>query len=50
MGVDFKCGCRVSDSWFLCIEHEALIMSKVELLDNEKTERIKKLVNKKHIN
>ena len=40
MGYEFKCGCRVSGSWYLCKEHEALIISEVEELEEEETERV----------
>ena len=31
MGIDYKCGCRVSmGHWFLCMKHEAMLESKIE--------------------
>jgi len=31
MGMDYKCGCRVSmGHWFLCAKHEAELLSKLE--------------------
>lgn len=27
MGQDFKCGCRVSGSWYLCEKHELVLIN-----------------------
>lgn len=27
MGTDFKCGCRVSGGWYLCKEHEIVLIN-----------------------
>ena len=34
MGSDFKCGCRISGSWFLCDKHEHELMDKLEPLED----------------
>ena len=36
MGTDMKCGCRTSgDAWYLCDEHEAEMLCKVEVLEED---------------
>jgi len=36
MGINFKCGCRVSDlRWYLCDIHENMIISEVEIDDGD---------------
>lgn len=40
MGQDFKCGCRHSRGWYLCDEHEALLLSDL-VSDDEDEESVK---------
>lgn len=39
MGVDFKCGCRVSGGWYLCKKHESKLIGILDLdeLNTEST-------------
>ena len=54
MGTDFKCGCRVSGSWYLCNKHEARLIGILDEEDNtisdvvrNKKGKIKKFVNER---
>lgn len=39
MGADYKCGCRCSAGhWFLCNEHEAELIGKLEEITEEEEE------------
>jgi hypothetical protein len=31
MGQDFKCGCRVAGSWFLCKRHEGILIDAINM-------------------
>ncbi len=47
MGTDFKCGCRISGSWFLCDKHEGMLLDLINKADINTVNTISDIVQDK---